>query len=91
MLTMNSSGYDLYEDSDKKDQWVMHVRGGPAYVGAFKKVIKHSISKLGFNSKELEYAVRDMVRKGNTACHFGIYKDFIFSFKKEFKNANEVA
>jgi hypothetical protein len=83
--TNNSGGYDLIEMGN--DQWAMNVRGGSLFVGSFRKVVMHSVAVLGFNLKEIEFAVKEMLDKGHNSAHFGMYKGFIFTFEKDFTNA----
>jgi len=40
---------------------------------------------------EIEIAVREMLVNDHNAAHFGIYKKFIFSFKKEFPNVRQAS
>ena len=83
-FNMNSSGYDLYEIT--KDEWILHIKDGPMFVGTLKKVGVHAVTKMGFKLEQIEIAVNDMNQRGHNGAHFGMYKDFIFSFKKEFKS-----
>lgn len=75
--------YELYK---KGDEWEIHATN-EAYAGSFKMVISYCISTLAIDSAQLEAAVSDMMQKDHNAAHFGLYKQFIYSFIKEFKKA----
>lgn len=80
---INIAGYDLYEIT--KNEWIMHVKGGPVFAGEFKKVVIHAVTKLGFELGEIEIAVQQMLKNDHNGAHFGTYKSFIYSFRKDFK------
>lgn len=83
-FNLNTAGYDLYEIT--RDEWILHVKNGPIFSGSLKKVGLHAVAHMGFKPEELEVAVIEMNRNGHNGAHFGMYKGFIFSFSKEFKN-----
>ena len=85
----NGAGYDLYE-IEGEDNWAFHVKEGPVFMGTFKKVVTYMISRLGFDPSEIDYAVKTMVQEEHNAAHFGMYRGFIFSFSKEFKNVKDI-
>lgn len=80
---INTTGYDLYEVAN--DQWALHVKGGAAFVGSFRKVVRHAVTRLGFKLSEIEYATQEMLKQDHNGAHFGVYRGFIFTFKKDFK------
>ncbi len=84
---LNTAGYDLYEIT--KDEWILHVKDGPIFHGSFKKVAVHAIKHMGFTIYEIEAAVDNMVNRSHNAAHFGMYGDFMFSFKREFGNVQK--
>lgn len=79
---LNSAGFDLYEVT--ANEWILNIKGGALYVGEFKKVVRHAASKLGFSLSELDSAVKEMVKNDHNAAHFGMYRGFMYTFKKDF-------
>jgi hypothetical protein len=86
---LNGAGYDLYEKSN--DEWILNVKGGSVFVGTFRKVVTHAVTRMGFELDEIDFAVKQMLDKGHNAAHFGMYRSFIFSFQKEFKNESKAS
>lgn len=78
--SINSAGYDLYEV--QTDSWVLSDRIGGYCTGTFKNVVKGAIL-MGFEMKEIEIAVEEMIKHGHDASHFGMYKGFIYTFQRE--------
>jgi len=77
-------GFDVYQPFGDIDQWVLDFRNGDAFHGSFREIVKHMIENLGFESQEIDEAISCLCKaSGHNAIHFGIYKKFIFSFKKE--------
>lgn len=85
--SINSAGYDMWEIGP--DQWLMDVKGtNKVYVGTFKQVVKHSVEKLGFELESFNEAIEIFIDKqekeGHNGIHFGMYRTFIFTFKREY-------
>lgn len=86
--SLNSSGYDLYEVDT--DQWALHIKHGQIFVGTFRKIVTHMVAKLGFDLDEIQVATKTMIEKDHSGAHFGMYRGFIFTFQKEFKNVKDL-
>jgi len=86
---LNTAGYDLYEVSG--DHWALHVKEGPVFVGSFRKVVTHAVTRLGFKLSEIEIATKEMIKMEHNGAHFGMYKGFIFTFQKEFKHVKQAS
>lgn len=84
-----TTGYDLYEVAN--DQWALHVKGGAAFVGTFRKVITHAVTHLNFKIEEIEFATKEMIKQEHNAAHFGMYRGFLFTFKKDFVHVKRQA
>ena len=84
---LTTSGFDLYEV--EQDQWVFHIKGGSIYIGSFRKVAIYMVTRIGFKLEEIQAATKEMIEKDHNAAHFGIYRGFISTFKKEFKYARQ--
>lgn len=82
---LNTSGYDLYEIG--LDEWIIDVKGGSLFAGSFKQVVKHAVLNMGFEFSEIEAAIHEMTKKKHNGAHFGMRRTFIFTFQKDFKNA----
>ena len=86
---LNTAGYDLYEI--EQDKWALHVKDGPVFIGSFRKVVTHAVTRLKFKLDEIEYATKEMIDKGHNGAHFGMYRGFIFTFQKEFKHVRQAS
>jgi hypothetical protein len=86
---LNTAGYDLYEVSE--DSWALHVKDGPIFVGTFRKVALHAVTRLGFKLEEIEYAAKEMIKREHNGAHFGMYRGFIFTFQREFKHVKQAS
>ena len=86
---LTTTGNDLYEVAP--DQWALHVKGGAAFVGNFKNVVTHAVKKLNFKFEEIEFATAQMVKNDHNGAHFGMYRGFLFTFKKDFKYVREAS
>lgn len=87
--SINSTGYDLYEIT--QNEWILKVKNGPMYVGTFKKVVKHAVTKMGFDLEEINVAVKEMIKYNHNAAHFGMYRGFIYTFQKDFTNVKQAS
>ena len=84
----NSSGYDLYQPFPELDQWVIDDKNGHAFYGSLKDVTKYMLTKLDFYMDDIEdglMLLADYMHRGDSGCHFGMYKTAVYTFKKEDK------
>lgn len=63
-----------------KENWEIQVNNKTIYEGNFVKVIAVCLSKLNFNTTELEEAVSSMVHNDHNAAHFGFGKTMIYTY-----------
>jgi hypothetical protein len=78
--SVETSGYYLIENSH--DDWTFRA-GQFAFRGTFKKVVTFAIIRYGFRADDIDIAIKEMIKHGNDAIHFGIYKTFIFTFNQK--------
>ena len=64
-------------------------QGGSTNIGSFRKVAIYMVTRIGFKLEEIQAATKEMIEKDHNAAHFGIYRGFISTFKKEFKYARQ--
>jgi hypothetical protein len=84
---LNSAGYDLWEIGD--NEWLLDVKGtNKVYTGTFKEVVKFAVERLGFKLETFNEAIEVFIPKqeleGHNGIHFGMYKSFIYTFKREY-------
>ena len=82
----HSSGHDLYEVSP--NYWAFNINDVIKF-GSFKEVVTYGVKHYGFCPDTIAEAVADMCEKGNNAIHFGMYKDWIYTFKLKFMTEKE--
>jgi hypothetical protein len=76
---LNSKGYNLI--MVQADSWIFDDNSGKEFQGSFKSVIQHAITK-GFEMKEVEYAVNQIMDQDHTTAHFGMFKKLMFTTKE---------
>ena len=81
MLENNVSGYNIIDSGD--NSWYLQVVGKVAYSGTLKQVVKYAVLTYDFNLKNVEDAIKDMIEQGNNAAHFGMWREFMYSFKQD--------
>lgn len=76
--------YNIYDLGNGK--WQVHSVDHGAYEGSFRQIMAYLYVELGFKHEELDFGIQEMCRNDHDGMHFGIYKCFIYSFKREQKN-----
>ena len=74
MYKLHELDNDLYHLSDVNSKTLRE--------GTLLTILTHAVYNLGFDIKELEFALMDMHDKNKDSASFGINKMFIFSFNK---------
>lgn len=83
---LHSSGHNLYWVT--KDEWIFQING-QLHVGSLMQVVTAAVTRFGFSKTNILSAVEAMTKnldKNHNAVHFGMYKDWIYTFYKEFSS-----
>ncbi len=70
--------YDLRVTKD--GVWMIQKHNGGALRGTLRQVMSYCQFYLGFDVKELDLALDEMIKQGHDGAHFGVMQGFIFTF-----------
>ena len=75
-------GFNLVEVSS--DVWVLKVVGeDSSFVGSFRDVVKHAVTRYNFRFQEIDKAVESMVQGNHNSAHFGSQSSFMCAFTQD--------
>jgi hypothetical protein len=75
--------YNLYKIDESTYQIHSAYSNEKAMEGNLFSICKYCIRTLGFELKELEFALQQMLESDCDAAHFGINRTFIFAFNRK--------
>lgn len=70
----------MYELKFQGKKWSILVKDGGGFSGSLEEVTNYCIHYLGFDPKDIDIALDDMIKSKNDAASFGVLGGFIYTF-----------
>jgi hypothetical protein len=71
----------MYDIRFESDRWIVTVERNGAFQGSLPEVMSYCQHYLEFETKELDVALDEMIKRKHDGAHFGIRKSFIYTFR----------